>query len=481
MKRLQFICTLHADLIFNQKTATEGNQQTLDYIPGSTFLGLVAGKLYNHPGFPSLEVFHSGRVQFGDAHPLIDNKRSYRLPAWWYYPKGGELEDGIFTPYFKDESHRLQTKQCRAKFAVFNNINNTFTEYELKTRFAIKSAYDSEKRRAEDKKMYGYQSMVKGSVWCFEIRYDENQNLPIDEIRSALVGENAIGKSKSAEYGLVTIEEKPFETFNARRTLSNNHCLLYAESRLVFLDNNGQPTYLPDAAQLGFQNGEIDWAHSQIRTFQYASFNGKRQTRDADKFGIEKGSVIYVKKTAGEPFIIPTGEESVGCFKNEGFGRILYDPAFLESNAEQQMVFSKAGTYKHEPDINGGAISADDEVILEYLRNAKNETNQYNIIYKAVNKFVEKNYVLFNKEKFASQWGTIRTLTIQSRSKQELLDNLFGEGGYLVHGIAAEKWSVHGRLKRLREFIEDLNDANVLNAVVNLSSEMAKKCRREAN
>jgi hypothetical protein len=329
--------------------------------------------------------------------------------------------------------------------------------------------------------MYGYQSMIKGSVWCFEILYDENQNLPMDEIRNALVGENAIGKSKSAEYGLVSIEEKSFETFNVMRTLSNDHCLLYAESRLAFLDNNGQPTYLPNASQLGIQNGEIDWSRSQIRTFQYASFNGKRQTRDADRFGIEKGSVIYIKRSSEKPIATPSGAESVGCFKNEGFGRILYDPAFLESNAEQHIVFSKAGTYKDEPIFKGGAISANDEVILEYLRNAKNEISQYNIIYKAVNKFVEDNSRIFNKEDFASQWGTIRTLAIQSRSKQQLLDKLFGEGGYLVHGIAAEKWSERGRLRRLKEFIVSLNDANVLNAVVNLSSEMAKKCRKEAN
>lgn len=46
MTTLQFKCTLLSDVILNQKAATEGPNQTLDFIPGSNFLGIVASKLY---------------------------------------------------------------------------------------------------------------------------------------------------------------------------------------------------------------------------------------------------------------------------------------------------------------------------------------------------------------------------------------------------------------------------------------------------
>ena len=47
MKEIFFKCTLVSDIVLNSKLATEGNMTTLDFIPGSNFLGIVAGKIYN--------------------------------------------------------------------------------------------------------------------------------------------------------------------------------------------------------------------------------------------------------------------------------------------------------------------------------------------------------------------------------------------------------------------------------------------------
>ena len=44
MSILKFKCTLLSDVILNQKAATEGPNQTLDFIPGSCFLGIVASQ-----------------------------------------------------------------------------------------------------------------------------------------------------------------------------------------------------------------------------------------------------------------------------------------------------------------------------------------------------------------------------------------------------------------------------------------------------
>ena len=46
MKTLKFKCTLLTDVILNQKSTSEGANQTLDFIPGNVFLGIAAGKLY---------------------------------------------------------------------------------------------------------------------------------------------------------------------------------------------------------------------------------------------------------------------------------------------------------------------------------------------------------------------------------------------------------------------------------------------------
>ena len=88
-KTLKFKCTLESDLVLSQTSSSEGNQKTLDFIPGNNFLGIVASKLYKGGSAESLELFHSGKVRFGDAHPSVDGIRGLKVPASMYYPKLG--------------------------------------------------------------------------------------------------------------------------------------------------------------------------------------------------------------------------------------------------------------------------------------------------------------------------------------------------------------------------------------------------------
>jgi hypothetical protein len=93
MKTLKFKCTLLSDIILNQKAATEGPNATLDFIPGSNFLGIVASEIYKENSAESLVIFHSGKVRFGDAHPSKSEMRSLKVPACMYYPKLKSAEE----------------------------------------------------------------------------------------------------------------------------------------------------------------------------------------------------------------------------------------------------------------------------------------------------------------------------------------------------------------------------------------------------
>ena len=57
--------------------------------------------------------------------------------------------------------------------------------------------------------------------------------------------------------------------------------------------------------------------------------------------------------------------------------------------------------------------------------------------------------------------------------------------GYLWHGVAEEQWKKYGRRDALKKFIEDNIYSQkeqygdiVCRALVNLSSEMAKQCKK---
>ena len=89
MTTLKFKCHLDSNVVLNQSAATEGSNSTLDFIPGNVFLGIVA-RHYDEFGNDALEVFHSGKVRFGDAHPVpvgYAGKRSLHVPASLFYPK----------------------------------------------------------------------------------------------------------------------------------------------------------------------------------------------------------------------------------------------------------------------------------------------------------------------------------------------------------------------------------------------------------
>ncbi len=479
--RLKFECTLLSDVILNQNTATEGTSTTLDFIPGNCFLGIVARHYSDFKG-DAIAVFHSGKVRFGDAHPVCcghENIRTLHVPAAIFYPKLKDISESYVHHLYnrdkdkEDNGHQQQLKQCRNGFYAFEN-QQAFPVKTEKT-FAIKSAYDRELRRAKDGNMYGYESLYQGARFFFEIEIDEDKF--VDKIKSLLIGEHYIGRSRSAQYGTIYIKEHKYEDIPSGKSL-RDYVTVYADSRLIFLDNNGEPTFRPTTDMLGITSGEIDWEHSQIRTFQYAPWNGLRSTRDTDRCGIEKGSVFVVKFSQEKDWT----SKYVGNYQNEGFGKVIYNPYFLESNDENgktaiKFIISKkdscsSGKLKKSCDTPAETINTP---LLDYLSRKKDEHEINTKIYETVNCFVEENSKLFRDEKFAAQWGQIRDIAMQSspNTKEDVMK-------YLEHGIAKEKWSGRKRKEKLEKFMNDIikniDTSHISKVLINLASEMAKKC-----
>lgn len=506
MKTIKFKCTLLSDVVLNTSAATEGKQACLNFIPGNNFLGIVATNYDCLSKEEQIEIFHSCNVRFGDAHPSDEsaNIRALHVPATLFYPKGKYVweECYAFQNYSRKEDIHVngkakQLKQCRNGYYVFQKgIGEPISTTKG---FAIKSAYDKVKRRAKDCQMYGYESLPKGLSFLFDV---EIENACIaDKISKALIGKHHIGRSRTAQYGLVEIEDTKYDDVPSRQeqveTINGKRVAVYADSRLIFLNNAGQPTFRPTAKQLGL-DGEIDWGISQIRTFQYAPWNGKRQTRDTDRCGIEKGSVFFVKCET-----TPTSSQYVGNYNNEGFGRVIYNPEFLISKGENGKSYYQLLKSKADKSTNR-SIKLEGSPLLDHIASSKKYAEEEAYITEKVNGFVASNKNSFKGESFASQWGKIRKIAIAYPAKHDILNELYDKTekrwhypspndpkaewreektGYLVHGIAAKKWEEKGRRDKLKSFIEDIekNGCDVQQAIINLASEMAKICTRNGN
>lgn len=491
MKRLQFECKLLSDVILNQSAATEGTNTTLDFIPGGNFLGIVAAH-YADFAERAGEVFHSGRVRFGDAHPKAGNgdMRTLHVPAAMFYPKtGSPNEIYIHHCYKRPKENAPQLKQYRHGFYAFDS--NVGTPADIPTSFAIKSSYDRELRRSEDNKMYGYESLGRGCTFQFEVEVDDDSLA--DEITQCLLGKHHIGRSRTAQYGFAEIRQTSFCQVESR-TSTTTQTTVYADGRLIFLDADGEPTFCPTADDLGVPGGKIDWSKSQLRTFQYAPWNAKRATRDAERLGIEKGSVFVVDRGT------PNGASYIGSYRNEGFGKVIYNPDFLQARDGQNGKAVYTLGEKISPSHSAQLQPLSGTPLLQFIAAARKKEQAEEFVYKQVNDFVNSNGNKFIGESFASQWGAIRTIAMQYPTYKDIVYQLFDKtktiihgktnepkkeaDAYLTHGVAAEKWKKGRRTDILKKFIDGINARKndygdiVPMALINLASEMAKKCRQ---
>jgi len=503
MKRLIFKCTLKTDVIISAQTATEGGHQSLNFIPGSNFLGILASSLYNKDTENSYILFHSGKVRFGDAHIVINKKRSFQIPFSWYYPKGGKLtEDKNYMLNFMSNENFIKIvnngiilKQARDGYFTEDGKYLSF----VKT-FSQKTAYDSDKRRSAESEMFGYEALQKGSEWQFCIDVDDdlilNKEDIIEELKT-LVGTKRLGRSKTAEFGSALIELikeypiknkeiEPQEIDLEQRTLKNGDVsyntektqlvFLYAESRLVFRNRFGQPTFTPSPEQLGLPiAAKVLWKRSQIRTGIYAPWNYKRDCRDEDRVFIEKGSVFVVDVGSVKgPFTDEAISKGVGLYRTDGFGKLLINPGFLDFDSE-------TGELKLQLDLpDTPSNNAETEVtppdadLIKWIE----QQNDFDKTLKLIDDFMKSHSKQYRKVT-NSQWGNIRSDAGRAANKADLLRILFevpGDGttgGSLTHGVALEQWKDGKEL--LKKTIEEADKEICLLFIEKLAARMQKK------
>ncbi|MEA3452074.1 MAG: hypothetical protein U9Q83_09265, partial [Bacteroidota bacterium] len=246
-----FKCKLLTDVVLNSSLATEGNMQSLDFIPGSNFLGIVAKELYENTNKETLDIFHSENVLFGDALISENSKLSYAMPfslfqdkleneitknTVWVHHKLSDFEREKMPKH--DNGDDRQLKQHRSGYL---NTENKYIK-KVEKSFSLKSAYNREERRSDDGKMFGFDAIKKGQKFIFSVIF--NDETYIDKVTKALTGKKRLGKSKTAQYGQVDIEpiDKP-ETFESKNEFINNKLVIYAESRLMFFNETGNPSF----------------------------------------------------------------------------------------------------------------------------------------------------------------------------------------------------------------------------------------------
>jgi len=485
MEKVTYQCTLLSDIILSSNSATEEAQEALDYIPGSKFLGIVANQFLKNPAPEANEeftkLFLSDKVRFGNAYPLLNNQPSFPIPLCWYDDKN-KKDPNIYQIHQVSNTkkreliqHGTQLKQRRKGYfnLAFEELN------EMNQKFYLKSAYDSENRRSEDGKMFGYYALAAGSAWQFDIEYDSN--ISIANIEKFLIGKKRIGRSRSAEFGLIEIEKSNLKPgLITQNNDTGKETIVYAYANLCFYNAFGVTTGTPTPDDLGLPVGsEILWEKSQIRTRLYQSWNRKRFNRDADRLIVVKGSVFVCKVPENK---FSASEIWLGRHFSEGFGKALINPSFIPTGellshklkdikSNDLKIISKYVTIVDTPVSNNfsawyaskSSHTGSDLDILEHVLKAKEESKN---LFKNIS---------------PSQWGKIRSYASYAGNKTVLKMLLFDEhSGCLHHGQAQSVWRGEKMtfLENLIDTKSSMDDSSLIQFVVRFAAEMGKTAQK---
>jgi len=420
MKKAYFRVKFLSDIVLHATSNNEGKIEQLDFIPGSNFLGIVA-KNYSKFDNP-FDVFHSGKVRFGDATVVVDEKVTYKMPLSFFHEK---LDKSIIFNHHRieDFSKFNQLKQKRDNY-ITKDLDEVIIDY----KYSQKSAYDKSKRRSKESSMYGYRAIKRGSIWQFCISYDES--IDIEQIKSYLLNKQRLGKSRSAEYGLIEISEGGKEEYFVKE--SNDYDYLYLKSRVALFDKHNNPTL--DVKYIT-EDLDVVYEKTQIRTSTFTPYTRARETKDYQRVVINRGSVVVVKKlTATQKEKIENG---VGAYLSEGFGEIIVNPNFLFVN---EFSFNKIDIKKIKNSSNKinntikflEARKESETKLVEMLQKLEKSIEQMKKTYRDISK---------------SQWGRVRAIL---NSNDETYKDKIIE--YISNGV--KKWSEN----QIKEFKKLLND-----------------------
>ncbi len=442
MTKMLFQVTFLSDIVLPATSNNEGRITQLDFIPGSNFLGMVASTAYQTFEDP-FKIFHSGQVRFGDAHIMVNNQPTYKIPFSFFHEKLDKRT--LFNHHLiQDFKAFKQLKQKRDGY-----MTEDFKETEIEYSYLQKSAYDSKKRRSKESAMYGYEAIKAGTLWQFAVTLNDVSSEEKEKIKNTLTGEKSLGKSKSSQYGRIKIDfiEEISQQKKGNNPMDNNKVYLYAQSRLTLTDEEGHPTFDVRYIHPDLSPNQISYEETQIRIGTYTPYNTTMRTKCYERIVIEKGSVIVLQNISEQQ--LADIEKGVGAYLSEGFGEIWVNPPFLlkEGGFSLDKITANA-----KSDTNPSASSENiSDPLIDFLMHRYKQKDAQLALVKSVEEFIRENkkyYTAMN-----SQWGAIRALC----NKYDDQNIVKAVEEFINKGVAKEKWDgKKGQL--LIEAIENASD-----------------------
>ncbi len=332
------------DVAITASNATIDAHESLTYIPGQCLLGAMARAGYHDHGLPDGEwtIFHSGRVRFGCALPLVDGEPAWPTPLAWHVPKGESATD----PSDQVTGHvvNLSLEGARAPDTQYQQVRGGYVNAHGVLRKpgrsrTMRTAIGAE-GRARDGFLFTMSALTRGQTFVAELSSDDASALAA--VEKALVGAGTIrvGRSRSAEFGAAKVARSAREHVAPKTApfRDASSVLVWCLSDVCLRDREtGQPTFTPTAAQFGLpKHWVFATSRSYLRTRRYSPFNAHRKRPDLDRQVIVEGSVLRFESPDGSTLPREAWDRAreqaargVGEHLAEGLGRVAFEPELL--------------------------------------------------------------------------------------------------------------------------------------------------------
>lgn len=335
----KYIVRLEGDLMI----PGNGADRSIDYIPGTSVLGALAGKyVISNPDFSELEfnnLFYSRDVSFGNLYPSDESGNiAYPSPTFLGTIKGASSNEdkGIKNIIGKSADSDKQYKPLKKDF-VDSDLNKRTAER--------KNVYHNALNGDSAVGLYTQYCLCSGQFYSGKITAKGEKMRKIAKLMSS--DKINFGRSKTAQYSFCKIVSREIcKKGNDQVDLkAGTVAAVVLRSDVVLVDDEGRYntefSVLKKAVNLAF--GEIcpDTVRieSAIRTHTISGYNSKWNLKKPQFPAIKAGSCIVfeIKDDTAAPRVAIVGER-----QNEGYGVVELIPNADKLECTKQESFEQS-------------------------------------------------------------------------------------------------------------------------------------------
>jgi len=335
----RLLMELEDEVVLSRRSATKGDHETLDYIPGSTLLGWAASHLYERLSMEKAYlVFHSGKIRFYNGLPSTPSGgRARPMPLCWHEDKGGKsarekgllISDRVFNLISGKSEHILQPRQLRAGY-----IDDSGHIFQPSRTYRMKTALNPNTATAAESQLFGYESLDRCQYFVGGISADDDVDPDLfDQLLEVFDGSIRIGRSRSAQYGRVRVrvEREKMNSVMAGFSGESRELTLWLISDLALRDVCGNPTLSPDPTVLGLPNGQLVLEKTFVRFRSYAPYNAFHKSRGMDRQVLVAGSVLTFMFDQPLPeSYLSLLSDGIGDYRECGLGEVSINPELIQ-------------------------------------------------------------------------------------------------------------------------------------------------------